>query len=124
MENIVNISKVYTKELKICHTCNQNKSKIKQNFWKDKNSVDGLDANCKKCCIIKMKKAYKNKHLDRQKRADLIRKKKARYSAANARKRAKTLGVIPKWLTNEHKQQIIEIYAKCHELTKTTGIKM
>ena len=47
---------------------------------------------------------------------------KEKINAATALRRATKLKATPSWLTKEHKKQINNIYKKCLNITKQTGI--
>lgn len=64
-----------------------------------------------------------NKEEIKKKKAEWLRNNRDWDNAANARKKASKLRATPKWVDAEHEKRIREIYAKCQELTKTTGIK-
>jgi hypothetical protein len=104
-KEVKNINKT-SPDSKICRRCNQLKKS--DEFSTNKYSLDGLKPYCRPC--------------ECRKSVDWASKNLDTVSARQNRRRARKLNAMPKWLTNEHHKIIKEIYAKCRETTKITGI--
>lgn len=57
----------------------------------------------------------------KQRRADHYRNNKSKYRARDAKRRAQEMSATPKGLTEDHIEQMKDIYRKCEEITRDTG---
>ena len=116
---------------KICIQCKI--VKLFEKFNKDKYRKDGLTAYCKDCIIIRNQKYYelnkekiskyykinKTEILTQQREYYNINKDKS--NAKVAKRRASKIYATPDWLTQNHKDQIRELYEIAQAFKLYTG---
>ncbi len=119
-----------------CNKCN--KEKELSEFNKNKNNKYGIAYTCK-TCMYTLNKQWRKDNKDynvarnkqwckENKEKDAARKKswqisnKDRVIALKAERRARKLNQTPD-LTTEDRQQIVNIYKKCRQITRETSIQ-
>jgi hypothetical protein len=106
--------------MKYCSYCKSKKSVSE--FGKCKSRKDGLQPRCKSCRVKTNKDYYSRNrqyYLDYEK--NRYRNKKSDNVARVAKRRAKKLQATPEWLTQEHLDQIKDIYAHARDCEVVTG---
>ena len=108
--------------MKYCKDCNTLKNVFE--FYKDSTKSDGLCNYCKLCKSKRCKERWNknNKKANAQKR-DYYKKNKSLYLAKNALARAVKLKATPSWLTDEHKEEMKNIYIVCKTVSSKTNKK-
>jgi len=128
---------------KVCSKCG--KTELLVNYYKDKRSKDGLYSKCKKCHLeatrkhskanywknpegkVAYNKAYyeatKSDRLeDNRKRArDWYHKNRGRAITKIREREMKQKLATPKWLSEEHKRQINDIYEHAKDCSMVSG---
>lgn len=116
--------------MKTCSKCNE--SKPLKMYFKDKSKKLNVSSYCKICTANRLRIAYRKKHgipenkafksitdmkeYKKQKRRERILNGK--NAEMNASYRARKLKAKPKWLTEEHKDKMKEIYKQGRALDK------
>lgn len=123
--------------MKVCSKCDEKKNL--DSFGKDKHKKSGLTSYCKACMaemsrIRRATNPEKSRSISKAYRERNIDKERSRYikynkdnpevrAALSAKRRANQKSATPDWLTEEHNNQIKEIYKHARECEILTGDK-
>lgn len=97
--------------MKKCSKCGEDKEFMY--FSKEKRAKSGYRSSCKACDSLKFKNWEKNKKIHRK---EYRKANEASNNARSAMQRAEKHKTVPKWLNDEHKREIVDIYTDCSDL--------
>jgi hypothetical protein len=107
--------------MKTCRQCN--KEQPTTEFYKQARNKDGLFHECKECCKKQRNKRYKENPQAMKKQWKQWYQKRKQYYITKGHLRAKGVRQAkPKWLTDDHKWMIEEIYELRDLRSKLTGV--
>lgn len=123
-------------DTKFCNGCTQELPLSK--FGVDRSKWHGLTARCKPCMASAAKasrdkdpekaretvRRYRKRHYEKELARNMryVKANPEVFARASAKRRADKLKATPQWLTEEHKQELKEIYANARRLSNAVGI--